>query len=102
MIEFTWDPAKNLVNQRKHGISFEEAQTVFWDDYALIEFDSEHSDNEERVRILGRSLKGNILIVVYCMRYESFIRIISSRMATSRERKEYERRVVIWQTEMNI
>ena len=80
-----------MLNQRKHGISFEEAMTVFFDEEALLEFDELHSDEEERFRILGRSSYGNILIVVHCVREESLIRIISSRKATSNERKGYER-----------
>lgn len=91
MIEFAWDPVKDILNQRKHGISFEEAMTVFFDEEALLEFDELHSDEEERFRILGRSSRGNILIVVHCVREESVIRIISSRKATPNERKGYER-----------
>ena len=91
MIEFAWDPVKNMLNQRKHGISFEEPMTVFFDEEALLEFDELHSDEEERFRILGRSSHGNILIVVHCVREESLIRIISSRKATPNERKGYER-----------
>lgn len=91
MIEFAWDPVKNILNQRKHDVSFEEAMTVFFNEEALLEFDELHSDDEERFRILGRSSHGNILIVVHCFREESLIRIISSRKATLNERKGYER-----------
>lgn len=91
MIEFTWDPVKNMHNQRKHGIAFEEAMTVFFDEEALLELDELHSDEEDRFRILGRSNRGNILIVVHCIREESSIRIISSRKATLTEQKGYER-----------
>ena len=93
MIEFTWDPVKNMLNQRKHGVSFEEAMTVFFDEEALLEFDELHSEDEERFRILGRSSRGNILIVVHCVREESLIRIISSRKATYAEEKGYERSI---------
>ena len=91
MISFTWDPVKDLTNQRKHGVSFEEAKTVFADENALIEYDEAHSEWEERFRILGRSSGGKVLLVVYCVRDESVIRIISSRPATRYEQSGYER-----------
>lgn len=91
MISFTWDPVKDLTNQRKHGVSFEEAKTVFADEYALIEYDEAHSEWEERFRILGRSSWGKVLLVVYCVRDESVIRIISSRHASRYEQSGYER-----------
>ena len=91
-IRFVWDEAKNLINQEKHGVSFEEAQTVFYDDYALLEFDEEHSELEDRFRILGLSKKGRLLIVVHCTREsESIIRLISSRKATENEKTGYDR-----------
>lgn len=91
-IKFVWDEEKNVFNQDKHGVSFEEAQTAFYDDYALLEFDEEHSeDKEDRFRLLGCSKKGRLLIVVHCTREEeSVIRIISSRKATETEKKGYE------------
>ena len=62
-IRFVWDEEKNQTNQEKHGVSFEEAQTVFYDDYALLEFDEEHSELEEdRFRILGLSKKSGYLL----------------------------------------
>lgn len=96
MIEFVLDPVKNLLNQRKHGVSFEEAQTVFLDEHALLEFDEAHSDEEERFRLLGRSDQNNILLVVHCVRDETVIRIISARAATATERRGYERSAVQW------
>ncbi len=92
-IRFAWDEEKNIINQEKHGVSFEEAQTVFYDDYALLEYDEEHSkDEEDRFRILGLSKKGRLLIVVHCTREsESVIRLISSRKATETEQTGYER-----------
>jgi uncharacterized DUF497 family protein len=92
-IRFVWDEEKNLINQEKHGVSFEEAQTVFYDDYALLEFDEEHSELEEdSFRILGLSKKGRLLIVVHCTREsESVIRLISSRKATESEKNGYDR-----------
>lgn len=94
-MDFAWDPRKNLQNQRKHGVSFEEAQFVFLDENALIEYDSIHSENEERFRILGCSDKGNILLVVYCIVGGDTIRIISSRKATRNESNGYYRRLIV-------
>ena len=91
MIEFTWDPRKDLANQQKHGVSFEEASTVFLDEYALIEYDEFHSEDEERYRIIGSSISGIVLIVVHCIRETEIIRIISARRATQTERSGYER-----------
>ncbi len=89
---FDWDENKNLINQNKHNVSFEEASTVFEDENSLLEYDEEHSDFEDRFRILGMSHKDNLLIVVHCIREENIIRIISSRKATATERKGYEER----------
>jgi uncharacterized DUF497 family protein len=89
---FDWDENKNLINQNKHNVSFEEASTVFEDENSLIEYDEDHSDYEDRFRILGMSHKDNLLIVVYCIRVEDTIRIISSRKATTTERRGYEER----------
>ena len=88
---FEWDENKNRINQQKHGVSFEEAKTVFYDEQALLEYDENHSENEDRFRILGFSDEGNILIVVHCIREESIIRIISSRKDTTKEKAGYER-----------
>lgn len=72
-IRFVWDEEKNQINQEKHGVSFEEAQTAFYDDYALLEFDEEHSELEEdRFRILGLSKKRP---VAYCGSLHQGIRI---------------------------
>ena len=94
MYSFEWDNNKNIINKAKHGVSFEEAKTVFYDEEALVEYDDLHSDVEERFRILGCSNIGNILVVVHCILKESVIRIISSRKATSYERKNYERSIL--------
>ena len=94
MYSFEWDNNKNIINKAKHGVSFEEAKTVFYDEEALVEYDDLHSDVEERFRILGCSNIGNILVVVHCIRKEAVIRIISSRKATSYERKNYERSIL--------
>ena len=90
MIKFEWDENKNSINQNKHGISFAEAQTVFYDDEALVIDDPEHSEEEERFIILGLSNKTNLLVVCHCYRAsETVIRIISARKATKTESKFY-------------
>ena len=91
-MNFVWDEAKNQINQAKHGVSFEEAKTVFYDEQALLEYDELHSESEDRFRILGCSDRGHVLLVVHCRREnETIIRIISSRKATATERAGYER-----------
>ena len=89
-INFEWDENKNYINKRKHKISFEEAQGVFYDPDALLINDPEHSQEEERFIILGLSLKANLLVVCHCYREsESVIRIISARKATRTETEQY-------------
>lgn len=91
-ISFEWDENKNRINQRKHGISFEEAKTVFYDDEALVIDDPEHSEEEERFIILGLSFQANLLVVCHCCRNsDSVIRIISARKATKTESSYYRR-----------
>lgn len=90
IIKFEWDENKNRTNQNKHGISFTEAQTVFYDDEALVIDDPEHSEEEERFIILGLSNKANLLVVCHCYRAsETVIRIISARKATKTESQYY-------------
>lgn len=90
-IKFEWDPNKNEVNKKKHKISFEEAQTVFYDENALVIDDPAHSKEEERFIILGFSKKANMLVVCHCYREaDSVIRIISARKATQTEIKQYD------------
>ncbi len=89
-IQFTWDERKNRLNQQKHGVSFIEAQTVFYDTMARLIDDPEHSMDEERVIMLGMSQRMRLLIV--CHAYyakEHVIRIISARKATKTEQQEY-------------
>jgi uncharacterized DUF497 family protein len=91
-ITFQWDEQNNKINQEKHDISFEEAESVFFDDYAVQFWDDEHSQDEERFLLLGLSSKMRILMVVHCFREEdSIIRIISARKATKNESNEYRR-----------
>lgn len=90
IIKFEWDENKNRINLQKHGISFDEAKTVFYDEDALVRDDPEHSQEEERFIILGLSSKANLLVVCHCYRAsETVIRIISARKATRRESKYY-------------
>ncbi|MBP5242517.1 MAG: BrnT family toxin [Clostridia bacterium] len=92
-IHFEWDENKNERNKAKHDISFEEAQTVFYDENALVIDDPEHSQEEERFIILGFSKQAKLLVVCHCYRSaDSVIRIISARKATKNESKYYERR----------
>ncbi|MCD8040182.1 MAG: BrnT family toxin [Clostridia bacterium] len=89
-IRFEWDENKNTTNKEKHKISFEEAQTVFYDENALVISDPEHSYSEERFIILGFSIMANLLVVCHCYRQtDELIRIISARKATKNEEKQY-------------
>lgn len=87
---FEWDEAKNHANVRKHGVSFEEAQTVFLDENAIRYFDPDHSEDEDRFIMLGMSWKLRVVIVCHCFRAEdSVIRIISARKANTNEAAAY-------------
>lgn len=90
MIKFEWDLGKAASNKRKHGVSFEEAQTVFYDEFAIQFFDDASSDIEERFLMLGLSSEAKLLIVCHCERDSGdTIRIISARRATNRESQHY-------------
>ena len=87
---FEWDDTKNKTNQDKHRVSFEEAETVFFDEKAIEFDDPDHSIDEERFLLLGFSQNLKILVVFHCYRDdESIIRIISARKATKKEQKAY-------------
>ena len=89
---FDWNEDKNLTNIKKHGVAFREAATVFKDERATMRSDTEHSENEERFRIIGVSENTRLLTVCHCYRDEdSVIRIISARQATKKEEKTYRR-----------
>lgn len=90
-LRFEWDEKKADANLRKHGVSFEEAITVFRDPVAVTIYDVAHSEVEDRYIDIGVSASGYILVVVYTER-DSSIRIISCRQATLSERRQYERR----------
>jgi uncharacterized DUF497 family protein len=112
MIEFEWNRSKDAVNQKKHSVSFEEAESVFFDEHALQFYDEDHSKSEHRFIMLGMSIKSRILIVCHCHRKLSpeksspgksgpgksgtgksceTIRIISARKATKTEQQFYAR-----------
>jgi len=91
-ITFVWDQSKDKINQKKHGISFNEAKTIFYDENARLISDNEHSQNEDRFILLGLSYTLRLLIVVHSYREnDEIIRIISARKATKNETKFYKR-----------
>jgi uncharacterized protein len=93
-LRFAWDKAKSTANHRKHGISFEEAATVFYDDNALLIADPDHSEEEDRFFLLGISMRLRILVVCHCYREpQEIIRIISAREADRSEHDEYFQRM---------
>jgi uncharacterized protein len=90
MIPILWDDRKNEVNKKKHGGSFDEAKTVFYDENAIRYYDPDHSDDEDRFLMVGVSQKLRILIVCHCFREDdSVIRIISARKATKGEEDNF-------------
>ncbi|MBW1684189.1 MAG: BrnT family toxin [Deltaproteobacteria bacterium] len=90
-LRFEWDDRKNAENRRKHGVSFEEAQTVFYDDRALLIDDPD--EDEDRFLLLGLSTMLRTLLVCHCYRaQDEVIRIISARKALKEERADYEKR----------
>jgi uncharacterized DUF497 family protein len=90
---FEWDPRKAKSNERKHGVSFDEACTIFDDSAATIFPDEDHSNGEEREIIVGRSILHRVLLVSFTERAVDRVRIISARKATRREQKDYEENV---------
>lgn len=92
-LRFEWDETKNRSNQRKHRVSFEEAQTVFYDDRAIRVEDEDVDEPEERFVLLGMSAGLRTLVVCHCYREsEETIRIISARRADRQERRDYDTR----------
>lgn len=90
MTRFDWDPAKAASNFKKHGVSFEEAQSVFYDDFAIQFFDETHSSEEQRFLMLGMSSGARLLLVCHCERNGGgVVRIISARKATKQESTFY-------------
>ncbi len=90
-VRLEWDFRKAAANRRKHGISFDEASTVFDDPLALIFADEDHSIDELRELIIGRSVQGQLMIISFTEREPDIIRIISARLATRKEVKDYEK-----------
>lgn len=89
---FEWDLEKSLLNEKKHGVTFEEASSVFYDVNALVIADTEHSVDEDRFLILGISTRLRMVVVCHCYREnDEVIRIISARKADAREVSQYER-----------
>ena len=94
-IRVEWDPAKARIDLRKLGVSFEEAETVFYDDHALLLDDPEHSGDEDRFVLLGLSSRFRVLVVAHTYReHDAVIRLISARRATKAEQAGYDAR---WQ-----
>ncbi len=89
-MQFEWDPSKASANLRKHQVSFDEAKTVFFDDFAIQFFDEAHSSDEERFIMLGMSSGAKLLVVCHCERGDGdVIRIFSARKATRNEASFY-------------
>jgi uncharacterized protein len=89
---FVWDNTKNQANKKKHGVSFEEAETVFYDNSARLIADPDHSDDEDRFILLGISSELKLLVVVHVYKEnDEIIRIISARKATKHEQAKYKR-----------
>ena len=89
-LRFEWDDRKSALNLNKHGVSFEEAKTVFFDERAKLIDDPDHSENEERFVLLGISSALRLLLVCHCYRSKgNVIRIISARKANSKDSKSY-------------
>ena len=92
-LQFIWDPRKARDNVRKHGVSFEEAQSVFLDDYALLLDDPDHSGDEDRFLLLGVSSRLRTVVVCHCYREDDqVIRLISARKCEKAERRQYDQR----------
>jgi uncharacterized protein len=90
MISFSWDRRKSVVNKQKHGVSFDEAKTVFYDEHAARYYDPDHSEVEDRFIMLGLSANLRVLVVHHSYRQDdSVIRIISARKATAPEEEAY-------------
>jgi hypothetical protein len=89
-LQFEWDKRKEQANIKKHGVSFNEAQAVFYDENAIQFFDPDHSENEDHFILLGISFKLRVLVVCHCfLESERVVRIISARKANDDEQNEY-------------
>jgi uncharacterized protein len=91
LMHVVWDKNKNTANIKKHKVSFEEAQTVFYDPITKIAKDPDHSDEEDRFIAVGYSIMDRLLLVVHCYREgDQIIRVISARKLTNPERRQFE------------
>jgi uncharacterized protein len=88
-VVFEWDERKSRSNRAKHGVSFEEARTAFFDENARVMADPEHSDDEDRFVLMGLSIGLRVLVVCHCYRQDEAIRIISARRADRDEQRQY-------------
>ena len=92
-LHFDWDEKKGRANEKKHGVSFEEACTVFYDEEAIQFYDPDHSEDEDRFILLGLSFKPRVLVGCHCIREaETVVRIILARRADKDEEREYWKR----------
>ena len=89
-MRFSWDPRKAAANHRKHGVSFEEASTAFADPLSVTVPDPDHSEDESRFLLVGRSTRERLVVVVHAERGAAEIRLISARLASRSERHQYE------------
>jgi hypothetical protein len=95
-LRFEWDPAKAVDNASRHGVTFEEAQTIFADEFGILLDDPDHSGDEDRFVLLGLSTRLRTLVVAHCYRKsDEVVRIITARKATRKERDLYNQR---WRT----
>lgn len=90
VLEFEWDEKKAAANLARHGLSFEEAQTIFLDPLARIVEDQVHSTAERRELIIGQTLSGRFVFVCFMQRAPQLVRLISARPGTKKERRNYE------------
>lgn len=92
-LQFQWNPSKNRANEKKHGVSFTEAESAFSDEHGLFMADPDHSEDEDRFVLIGMSASLRVLVVCHCYRKaETVIHIISARMATRAEQRQYSQR----------
>lgn len=89
-MHFVWDERKSESNKQKHGVSFDEAMSCFYDPLHVLINDPDHSSDEDRMILIGLSSKTRVLVVVHVEKSENEIRLISARKATKKERKQYE------------
>jgi uncharacterized protein len=93
IFKFEWDDKKAALNWKIHGVSFEEAKSVFYDDLAIQFYDESHSNEEDRFLLIGMSSRARVLLVCHCERQgENIIRIFSARKATQKESFNYWRK----------